>query len=223
MLRKIGSGAFGEVFLAESVGELRRQVAIKVLNEEMAKDADIARRLRDEARILSSLNHRAIVRAEDLIRLNDRWCIVMEYVAGCDLAELPRPLPLEVVLEIGEEIASALHKASSSRGLVHRDIKPANVRITPDGDIKLLDFGVARAEVEQREAATQNLSFGTKEYAAPEQFLGKAIPASDIYALAVMLFELATAVRPGSFFNSPERRRPGVELRRQWEFLTRET
>lgn len=221
---RIGRGGFGEVYLADEISAsgMKRRVAVKILRPEYARDPDLVHRLRDEARIHFGLNHRAIVRAEDLLRVGESWCMVMEYVEGVDLAALrgQGPVPLGVVAEIGEEVAAALDKVASSLGLVHRDIKPQNIRMTADGDVKLLDFGIARGRIRGREAQTRsNQGFGTMEYMAPEQLGGEPGPASDVYALAVTLFELAAGRRPGDVVGSPERQRPGKGLQAEWAAL----
>ncbi|NCG21399.1 MAG: protein kinase, partial [Rhodobacterales bacterium] len=140
----------------------------------------MALRFRDEARILGLIRHRAVVGVDSLAELESGWAVVMEYVDGVDITSVVRyglP-PARVVVSIIEEVASALHAAwttvSDVTGkplrLVHRDIKPANVRLTAQGEVKVLDFGVARAEFESREANTQAMRFGSLRYMAPESF-----------------------------------------------------
>ena len=225
----LGEGAFGAVYLAEPVGGgLQRTVAIKVLHAERAASPDIVGRLRDEARMLSLIRHRAIVRVDDLVELDGSWSIVMEYVEGADLGALLRrgPLPPGVALAVGEEVANALNAAWHQAGpdgqplrLVHRDIKPGNLRLTSLGEVKLLDFGVARAEFAEREADTTRAAFGTLVYMAPERFDGKDGHAADVYALGVTLFELLTAASPGRLASDPGRQPPGGQVARQWAFL----
>ncbi|MCB9762039.1 MAG: serine/threonine protein kinase [Alphaproteobacteria bacterium] len=214
ILACIGRGGFGEVYHAQKIaaGGFRKDVALKMLNAEMASVDDVASRLKDEARILGLLNHRAIVKVDLLARLNERWTVVMEYVEGADLKDIlkvERSTPLFVALEIGAEVASALdyaynHElvdpANPSEGrrplhLLHRDIKPSNIQITPHGDVKVLDFGIARAEFDSREAVTRTNFYLTREYAAPERLRGVEHPGGDIFSLGAALYELITGQR----------------------------
>jgi serine/threonine-protein kinase len=228
-MKVIGQGAFGSVYLAETLGRgISSKVAIKVLHPERAAEEGLVRRLRDEARMLALLRHRAIVRVDDLIELNGQWSVVMEYVEGIDVGAILKdtPLPARAALQVAEEVAHALHAAHSQLGpdrqplrLVHRDIKPTNIRLTPAGEVKLLDFGVARAEFGQREAATTNTGFGTLIYMSPERFRGEDIIAGDVYALGVTLFEMLTGVPPGSSAGDTDRHPPGRRLVEQWRWV----
>ena len=209
LVRTLGVGSFGTVYLAEmeSAGGFRRKVALKLLNPTWDPASDASTRLRDEARLLGRLDHRHIVRVDDLLRLDGRWALVMEYVEGVDLEAVVAPpagasaplLPVRAVLEIGAAVAAALRVASESPGddgrplaVVHRDIKPSNVRLTAHGDVKVLDFGVARADFVGREAKTERVRYGSLGYMAPERLLGgEETSAGDVYALAVVLYELA--------------------------------
>ena len=200
VLELLGSGGFGKVFRARYSGDggFEKEVALKVLRSGVKVDEDFAARLRDEARMLAMLRHRCIVQVDRLMQLGDRWVVVMECVRGFDLraalsAGLVTP---RVLLEVLAEVADALHAAWTRPGphgaplrLLHRDLKPANLRVTPYGEVKLLDFGIARAEFESREAATANLVMGSPPYMAPERFLFDDSPAADVYSLGVMLYE----------------------------------
>ncbi len=227
--RVIGEGAFGAVYEANRVGEgLSRRVAMKLLHATHTGKVGIEQRLRDEARMLSLIHHRAIVRVDDLIQLDGAWCVVMEYVDGLDIAGLldVGPLPPRAALEVAAEVANALHAAYAQTGsdgqplrLVHRDIKPANIRITPQGEVKLLDFGIARAEFQTREAATINAGFGTIIYMAPERFRGEDTTAGDVYALGVTLFEMLTAEVPGESAADADRHPPGKRFKKQWAWI----
>ncbi|MCB9764302.1 MAG: serine/threonine protein kinase [Alphaproteobacteria bacterium] len=204
ILETLGQGGFGTVYRARYLGEsgFSKEVALKVLHPHMAEQDEIASRLRDEARMLGLLRHRAIVQVDRLTRLGGRWALVMEYVRGVDLKQLLErhgPLPPGPALEIVGEIAGALHIAYASPGpdgaplrLLHRDIKPPNIQLTPFGEVKILDFGIARADFESREAHTQQMSFGSIGYMAPERLDQKELPAGDIYSLGAVLFELLT-------------------------------
>ncbi len=208
LLRTLGIGTFGTVYLAEmeSSGGFRRRVALKLLNPTWDQASDASTRLRDEARLLGRLQHRHIVRVDDLMRLDGRWALLMEYVEGVDLecvvappgeVSLPRFSP-RAALEVVQAVAAALWAASETPGadnrplaVVHRDIKPSNIRVTPQGDLKVLDFGVARADFVGREARTERVRYGSIGYMSPERLLGGAeTSAGDVYALGVVLFEL---------------------------------
>lgn len=205
--RKIGEGSFGEVYLAEmvSAGDFRRPVALKLLHASVAKMRDAGRRIRDEARILGRLQHRHIVEVLDLVQVGDRWAVVMAYVPGADLEQVLDTLlargelpSVRATLEIGAAVARALAAAWSAVDegdrplrVVHRDIKPGNIRLTTDGDVKVLDFGVARMDLDAREAKTRRPALvGTERYMAPERLLltGDG-PEADVYALGVTMLE----------------------------------
>ncbi len=232
ILRMIGEGAFGAVYEAERKGQgLSRTVALKLLHASVAGQSGIERRFRDEARMLSMVRHRAIVGVEDLIQVDGAWCIVMECVPGADLAQIvgAGPVPPRAALQVAEEIASALHAAWAQAGpdgtplhLVHRDVKPQNIRVTPQGEVKLLDFGVARADFGDREARTRAVGIGTVIYMAPERFRGEDTPAGDVYALGVTLFEALTGQPPGESAGDPDRTPPGRLLAAQWTWLADE-
>jgi len=209
LLQPIGRGGFGTVFLAEVRGAegLVQRLAVKLLHERWATDTDIAARARDEARLMSQLNHDNVVRIHGLTHIGGRSAVLMEYVEGVDAGTLTQAgepgqgLPLRVVAQIGEQVASALdaawHTLSPVSGeplrVVHRDIKPPNVLVSAGGAVKVMDFGIARGEVE-REAHTQSAQFGTGRYMAPERWLyGEAGAESDLFSLGVTLWELCTA------------------------------
>jgi len=200
VLEPIGRGGFGTVYKARFIGEagFSRLVVLKVLKPGMADIEEVAQRLRDEARMLGHVQHRAVVRVDRLARLGGRWAVVMEHVDGVTLLRLSRRGPVHPgpALEIVSEVASGLHAALHSVGpdgrplhLLHRDIKPSNVMVTTHGDVKLLDFGIARSDGE-REAFTRSLMFGTPEYMAPERFELTDTAAGDVYAMGLVLYEL---------------------------------
>ena len=160
----LGKGSFGLVYRAELLGAggFSKPVALKVLRGSFDPSAEIEQRLRDEARLLGMLRHPNVVQVDGLARLPDGWAVVMEYIQGVDVGVLIRigPLPPRAALEIACEVAGALHSAwalpspltGQALKLVHRDLKPGNLRITAHGEVKILDFGAARAEVGTREA-----------------------------------------------------------------------
>ena len=199
----LGQGGFGTVYKAQLLGEggFTRAVALKVLNADMVGMEDVARRLRDEARLLGLLRHRAILHVDGLVRMKGRWTVVMEFIDGCDLQKVARGggVPLGPALEIVGEVASALHVAYSTPSpsgvplqLLHRDIKPPNILLTSAGEVKVLDFGIARAEFGNREAKTKSVLYGSVGYMAPERLDFEELPEGDVYALGTVLFEILT-------------------------------
>ncbi|MFN8080813.1 MAG: Stk1 family PASTA domain-containing Ser/Thr kinase [Kineosporiaceae bacterium] len=210
----LGRGGMAEVHLGRDT-RLGRVVAIKLLRVDLARDPIFQARFRREAQSAASLNHPAIVAVYDtgeeqlvdaagsLIALP---YIVMEYVEGRTLRELlrdGRPLDLGQALELTSGVLSAL-EYSHRAGIVHRDIKPANVMLTPDGDVKVMDFGIARAlaDVSTTMTATQAV-IGTAQYLSPEQARGETVDArSDLYSAGCLLFELVTG-RPPFVADSP--------------------
>ena len=214
LTRRIGLGGFGEVYLAEmsTSSGFTKTVALKLLRSDVEGAGDNARRMRDEARLLGLLRHRAIVQADDLITVDGRTAVIMEYIPGANLSDIldpacfPHPVPLGLGLEVVAELADAMDAAWSRPSeitgqpleVLHRDIKPGNVRITPDGTVKILDFGIARADQMDRETATRDYAVGSLPYMAPELLIGKgASPASDMYALGVTLLEVMGRKRFG--------------------------
>ena len=203
LVERIGAGAMGVVYRARD-DRLDRDVAIKILPERALPDEPSRRRFRLEAVALSRLNHANIETAFDFDSEGGTDFLVTEFVPGHTLLHRLQlgPLGESDAVAIGVQIADAL-EAAHEQGVVHRDLKPSNVLITPKGQVKLLDFGVARL----RDAAGEGLQtathtepgdfVGTLAYGAPELFLGRAADArSDVYAVGVMLYEMATGRRP---------------------------
>src|SRR5438876_2195902 len=141
----IGRGGMGEVYRARDM-KLKRDVAIKILPDELSRDADRVSRFQREAEVLASLNHPNIAAIYDLQEAHGSRYLVLELVEGKTLAErIARgPIPVEEVLDIAKSICEAL-EAAHEKGIIHRDLKPANVKITPEGTVKVLDFGLAKA------------------------------------------------------------------------------
>jgi serine/threonine-protein kinase len=193
---KIGSGGMADVYLADDL-LLEREVAVKVLHAQFASDPVYIQRFRHEAQAAANLNHPNIVNVYDWGNEGDLYYIVMEYVEGRNLKEIiaeeGRLLP-ERAAEIAAEICSALQFAHR-RNLVHRDIKPHNVVITNMGQVKVMDFGIARAG---GGGMTQTgVVMGTPQYISPEQAQGKAVDGrSDIYSLGIVLYEMLTGRVP---------------------------
>src|SRR5437660_8379135 len=141
----LGKGGMGEVYRARDT-KLKREVAIKVLPDAFARDADRVARFQREAEVLASLNHPHIAAVYDFVDLADSRFLVLELVEGETLADrIARgPIPIKEALAIAKQIAEAL-EAAHEKGIIHRDLKPANIKITADGSAKVLDFGLAKA------------------------------------------------------------------------------
>ncbi len=185
-----------------SSGGVRSEVAVKILRADIDPSSDAVKRLRDEGRLLGALRHPAILRVHDLVLLEGRVALVTEYVEGQDLdgcLQGDQPMQLRALVAVVGEVAAALHTAWTAPApesgepvhLVHRDVKPANIRIGKHGEVKLLDFGIARATNVDREAQTaNNAMMGSYLYMAPERFHEDGVePPSDLYALGCVLFE----------------------------------
>lgn len=204
VVERIGAGGMGVVYLAHDQ-HLDRNVALKVLPTALPADATPRRRFRQEALALSKLNHPNIAVVHDFDTFDDVDVLVMEYVPGVTLSERLRSGAMSEpeVLAIGAQLAAGL-EAAHSQGIVHRDLKPGNLRVTPDGHLKILDFGLARLFEGDEGATTQTETDlarppGTLTYMAPELLRGMApMPATDIYAAGVTLYELATGSTPFS-------------------------
>src|SRR6185437_2011645 len=195
--REIARGGMAEVYLARDES-LNRLVALKALFPEFAREPSFVERFRREAQAAANLNHPNIVGIYDWGQESGTYFIVMEYVEGRSLRDLMRnegPVEPGRAADITAEIASALAFAHRS-GVVHRDVKPGNVLITPQGHVKVTDFGIARAGTSDGLTQTGSV-MGTATYFSPEQAQGLAVDGrSDVYALGVVLYELVTGVAP---------------------------
>ncbi|MFN8559102.1 MAG: serine/threonine-protein kinase [Dehalococcoidia bacterium] len=196
VVRELAAGGMGVVFEATDLRTGGR-VAVKCLHAHFARDPQFIARLGREARIAASIRSPRAVRVLDLDADGPTHYLVMEYVAGEDLAEkLERQgrLAVEEALDLCIEIGRALEGAHAV-GVVHRDLKPNNVKVTEEGEVKVLDFGIARVENQPGITGT-NVFTGTPEYCAPERLDGLGDIRSDIYSVGVMLYELVAGVRP---------------------------
>jgi serine/threonine protein kinase/tetratricopeptide (TPR) repeat protein len=204
---KLGEGGMGEVYLATDT-RLDRQVALKILPDEVAGDADRRGRFEAEARAASAINHSNITAIYDVGEDGGVHYIVMEFVDGDDLSARMATSALDEreIVRIGEQVADALAEAHAV-GITHRDIKPANVMVTPRGQVKVLDFGLAKLRSTEGDpmdegAPTQTMTqpgvvMGTVRYMSPEQALGKSLDArSDIFSFGIVLYELTTGQAP---------------------------
>ena len=208
----IGAGGMGEVFQATDT-RLGREVALKIIPDAMAQDADRMARFEREARVLASLNHPNIAGLYGIEESDGRKALVMELVPGEDLSTRidAGPLPLDEALNIALQVARALETAHL-KGVIHRDLKPANVRLTPDGQVKVLDFGLAKptggdasssidAHLSQsptfaHHATQAGIILGTAAYMSPEQARGRTVDArTDVFSFGCILFEMLSGTR----------------------------
>ena len=209
ILEKIGQGGMGVVYRAQDTN-LSRDVAIKVLPEQFTQDPQRLARFEREAKLLASLNHPNIAAIHSFEHADDVHFLVLELVEGETLAErvAKGPLPVEEALEVCRQIAEGV-EAAHEKGVIHRDLKPANVKITPEGKVKILDFGLAKAfegetpvtDISQSPTLTEEMTragviLGTAAYMSPEQARGKAVDKrADIFAFGSVLYELLTGDR----------------------------
>jgi serine/threonine protein kinase len=197
---KLGSGGMGEVYLAQDT-QLGRSVALKILPAEMIKDKEKVERFLLEAKAASALNHPNVCTIHEVGKTDDGLLfIAMENISGktLDSAITERALTIPEILDIGVQLADALAEAHG-KGITHRDIKPANIMITPRGQAKVLDFGLAKQQSTQTQAGEAStrmetafgVILGTVQYMSPEQALGKGMDhRTDIFSLGVVLYEM---------------------------------
>ncbi len=209
ILAPIGAGGMGEVYRARDT-KLGREVAIKVLPEEFTQHPQKLARFEREARLLASLNHPGIATLYEVEEAEGKPFLVMELVEGETLAErIARgPLPVDEALTLSQQIAEAL-EAAHEKGVIHRDLKPANIKVDPEGHVKVLDFGLAKAFADEvpeselsasptlsRDATKAGVILGTAAYMSPEQAKGKTVDKrTDIFSFGIVLYEMLTGKR----------------------------
>jgi len=195
----IGTGGMADVYIGEDQ-RLSRKVAVKVLRSDLARDPSFVARFRKEALAAAGLNHPGIVAVYDSGEEGANSYIVMELVTGHTLREeiqKSKKLTVERSLEIIDGVLDAL-SYSHTNGIIHRDVKPGNIMLTDSGDVKVMDFGIARAmdDIGATMTSTWNV-VGTAQYLSPEQATGEAADLrSDIYSVGCLLYELVTGQPP---------------------------
>ena len=202
LLERIGSGGMSIVYKAQDRA-LGRIVAIKVLHEGMTSDAGFLRRFQQEAHSAANLTHPNVVTVHDIGNDRNRHYIVMEYVNGRTLKQIIRShskngrfMPIDRVLNLAIQLCGGLGYAHRAN-LAHCDVKPQNILVTRDDRVKIADFGIARAISEASQQYQDSQVWGTPQYFSPEQAAGKpATPASDVYAIGVILFEMLSGRLP---------------------------
>lgn len=198
VLQPLGSGGMANVLHARDLN-LQREVAIKLLHEELIDDPAFRARFLQEARAAANLLHPNIVTVYDFGHEGSRYFMILEYVQGADLKSLSRrrgPLAVDQAVDLMVQICAGVGYAHRA-GLVHCDLKPQNILITADGRAKITDFGIARALASIRDDESSEIVWGSPQYFAPEQAAGgPPSPATDVYALGIILFELLTGRLP---------------------------
>ena len=199
IIKKLGEGGMGTVYLAEHE-IIGRKVAIKSLHSNLISKKEFITRFRREAKLLASLDHPNIVRLNEYFEHDGGLFLIMEYVDGIELDvhinKISGPIPEQKLITLFTKILDAIGYAHE-RGMVHRDIKPSNVIITKDGNVKILDFGIAKLITDNKELTKSGVQVGTVTYMSPEQVKAEKIDKlTDIYSLGVTLYQMAVGKAP---------------------------
>jgi len=197
IIEEVGAGGMAVVYKAVQE-PLGRTVAIKALKSSIAGELQFAERFEREARFMAAFQQENIINVHDFIKFGGTMFIIMEYVEGVDLYDLLEKLdglPADVATVVALEVARALNHAHF-RGVIHRDIKPANIMISWQGDVKLMDFGIAHAD-KLSDLTETGTGLGTPSYMSPEQILGEKLDArSDLWSLGVVFYQMLTGQKP---------------------------
>src|SRR6185295_11531497 len=196
ILNELGSGGMGRVYKVRNVITDRVE-AMKVLLPDLAGRQELAARFQREIKVLASLNHPNIAQLRTALVLDNQLVMIMEYVEGRTLADRldSGPVPVKDAVNYIDQVLNALSYAHQHH-VIHRDIKPANMMLTPQGVVKLMDFGIARSG-DERSLTMTGTTLGSLNYMSPEQVKGEATDArSDLYSVGVSLYELVTGRRP---------------------------
>ncbi|HUU18872.1 MAG TPA: protein kinase [Sedimentisphaerales bacterium] len=230
IIEMIGRGGMGVVYLARDT-KLDRSVAIKSIPPKLIGDSTTRTRFRREARLLASLNHPNIGAIHDIIEQDEGVdYLVLEYVPGQTLAQriACEPLKLEEAFSIGQQIAEAVSVAHE-KGVIHRDLKPGNIKITPEGKVKVLDFGLAKASGSQDKNQSTDITqpgrvIGTPAYMSPEQARGNQVDhRSDIWSFACILYEMLTGHSPFESDTATDTLARIIERQPNWQALPQQT
>jgi len=226
----IGRGGMGVVYLAHDT-KLKRSVAIKSMPVELQADSMARTRFRREAELLASLNHPNIAAIHDILEQDESaGYLILEYVPGETLAErvAREPLRLPEALSIGQQVAEAV-SAAHDKNIVHRDLKPGNIKITPEGKVKVLDFGLAKASVREDKSGESAVTqpgrvMGTPAYMSPEQAHGKSTDLrTDIWSFGCIMYEMLTGHSPFESDTATDTLARIIEREPDWEVLPQET
>ncbi|MHC4594730.1 MAG: protein kinase domain-containing protein [Planctomycetota bacterium] len=229
VVKIIGRGGMGVVYLAHDT-KLKRSVALKSMPVELQANSTARTRFRREAELLASLNHPNIAVIHEIIEEEKSGHLILEYVPGETLAEriAREPLNLEEALSIGRQVAEAV-SAAHEKGVVHRDLKPGNIKITPDGRVKVLDFGLAKVSSTEGQSVDTAITqpgrvIGTPAYMSPEQACGKPTDKrSDIWSFGCLMYEMLTGHLPFEGQTATEILARIIERQPDWEMLPQET
>jgi hypothetical protein len=205
VVRYIGGGGFGTVYLVEDI-VVREELVLKILSPQLSLDESMIRRFVQELRLTRRITHRNVIRIYDLVDLGGAHAISMEHFDGRDLGAVARedgPMTVERALSITEQVLDGLD-AAHAMGIVHRDIKPANILVDSNDVVKIVDFGLALVAQSTRSRLTQSgILVGTPEYISPEQITGQEVDGrTDLYSLGIVIYEMISGRLPFSGTNA---------------------